>query len=286
MLKYFCSLACAVALTAATSVRACDLCGCFTPQLETTASITGQPHGWLDGAYFAVAEQFTYFGSLQLDGHDVRNPTDQHLNSSITQLVAGYAITSRFSLQINVPLISRSYSRPEGFAIEHGTEAGLGDASLLGRFVVYRKESGGRRGVNFDDPKNPRMEMHEPDFTFSALVIGGVKFPTGDARRIKEEFNEMEIEGAPVSGIHGHDLTLGTGSYDGIFGVQFATRYRSFFFEADTQFTLRGDGAHQYHFANDLTWNGGPGYYFMRKGNSIFGLQFVCSGEHKDVDHF
>ena len=42
-------------------------------------------------------------------------------------------------------------------------------------------------------------------------------------------------------------------------------RYRSFFFDAETQFTLRGDGAHQYHFANDLSWSGGPGYYFVRK---------------------
>ncbi len=52
------------------------------------------------------------------------------------------------------------------------------------------------------------------------------------------------------------------------------------------QFTLRGDGAHQYHFANDLTWDGGPGYYFVRSRDAIIGLQFVVSGEHKDVDRF
>jgi hypothetical protein len=28
---------------------------------------------------------------------------------------------------------------------------------------------------------------------------------------LKEEFHEIEIEGAPESGIHEHDLTLGTG---------------------------------------------------------------------------
>jgi hypothetical protein len=60
------------------------------------------------------------------------------------------------------------------------------------------------------------------------------------------------VPGAPESGIHGHDLTLGTGSYDGILGGQTSLRYKNLFFEAETQSTLRGDGAHQYHFANDL----------------------------------
>jgi hypothetical protein len=49
---------------------------------------------------------------------------------------------------------------------------------------------------------------------------------------------------------------------------------------------LRGDGAHHYNFANDLSWGGGPGYYFVRNRRSIVGLQFACSGEHKDVDRF
>jgi hypothetical protein len=140
--------------------------------------------------------------------------------------------------------------------------------------------------VRFDEPKNPHFETHEPDFSVSALLIGGVKFPTGGTSRIKEEFNEVEVPGAPVSGIHGHDLTLGTGSYDGIIGGQTSLRYKSFFFQADAQFTLRGDGVHQYHFANDLSWSGGPGYYLVRNSNAIVGLQFVCSGEHKDVDRF
>ena len=43
---------------------------------------------------------------------------------------------------------------------------------------------------------------------------------------------------------------------------------------------------HQYHFANDLTWDGGPGYYLLRKKNVIVGLQCVVSGEHKDIDRF
>ena len=57
--------------------------------------------GWLSRTYFALAEQFTYFGTVQIDGREVPNPTGQYLDSSITQVVAGYSFTSRFALQIN-----------------------------------------------------------------------------------------------------------------------------------------------------------------------------------------
>ena len=81
-------------------------------------------------------------------------------------------------------------------------------------------------------------------------------------------------------------MTLGTGSVDGIFGEQNSVRYKNIFFETNVQFALGGDGAHQYHFANDLTWSGGPGYYFVRKRDTIIGLQFDVTGEYKDVDRF
>ena len=267
------------------SARACDLCGCYTPQIEARPD-SADLSAFESRFYFAAAEQFTHFGTLQLEGEEVDNPTGQFLDSSITQLVAGYGFNSRFALQINAPLIYRSFERPEGFAIDRGTESGLGDISLLGKFLAYHHESGGSASVKFDDPKNARFESHDPDFTLSTLLLGGVKFPTGDTSRLKEEFNEVVVPGAPESGIHGHDLTLGTGSYDGIFGGQVSLRYKSLFFQADAQFTVRGDGAHQYNFANDLAWSGGPGFYLVRNPQTIVGLQLVVSGEHKDVDEF
>ena len=281
--RYFLSLL--AFATAAKTGQACDLCGCYTPQFEARPDFNDvslfEKH-----VYAAVAEQFTHFGTLQFEGNEVSNPTGQYLDSSITQLVVGYGFTSRFSLQINVPLIYRSFERPEGFAIDKGTESGLGDISLLGKFLVYHHESGGPAKLKFDDPKNPHFEPTDPDLTVSALLIGGVKFPTGNTDRLKEEFNEVEVPGAPESGIHGHDLTLGTGSYDGILGGQFSLRYKSFFFQADSEFTIRGDGAHQYNFANDISWSAGPGFYVVRNHRTIVGLQVACSGEHKDVDRF
>ena len=261
--------------------RACDLCGCYTPQLNSMPKEEMSPSGF----YAAVAEQFTHFGTLQFNNDEVANPTGQRLDSSITQLVIGYDVNEWFALQFNAPLIYRDFRRPEGFGIDEGTVSGLGDVSLLAKAVVWHFASAAYREFRVEG-KNPIAIEHEPDCTASLIALAGIKFPTGNPSRLKEESHEMEIPGAPESAIHGHDLTLGTGSYDGIFGSQVSLRYKNFFFQQDLQFTLRGDGLHQYHFANDLTWSGGPGYYFVRNSHVIAGLQMVVSGEHKDVDRF
>jgi hypothetical protein len=272
--------------SATIAAHACDLCGCYTPQLEAMPEMGAMPLlPWARGWYAAVGEQFTRFATVQVDGHEVSNPTGQYENSSITQLVAGYEISSRFALQINVPIIYREFKRPEGFDIDRGTVSGLGDMSILLKTVLFHYASTPRRTFEFEN-KSPVAIEHEPDFTVSATLLSGIKFPTGDSSRLEEEFHEINIPGAPESGIHGHDLTLGTGSYDGIFGEQTSLRYKNIFFETNVQFTLRGDGDHQYHFANDLTWSAGPGYYFVRKRDTIVGAQFAVSGEYKDVDRF
>jgi len=290
----------ALALGIVSTARACDLCGCYIPQIEAPPEATadvvfGQFVGvegagkrsWIDGLYGALSEQFTHFGTTQLEGNEVSNPTGQYLDSAITQLVLGYTFNSRFALQLNLPFIYRSFERPEGFAIDRGTESGLGDISLLGKFVAYHTELGGRTSLQFNrDAKEPKMITQEPDFTASVVLLAGIKFPTGDTSRIKEEFNETEVLGAPESGIHGHDLTLGTGSYDGIFGGQTSLRYRNWFFQGDLQFTLRGDGRHQYNFANDISWEVGPGYYLVRRREAVVGLQLLIAGEHKGKDQF
>src|SRR3982751_960232 len=115
------------------TVAACDLFGCYKPQLETMPSMQSMDSGW----YAAVSEQFTYSGTLQCENDEVRNPTGQYLASSITQIVAGYNVNSRFALQLNVPLIYREFKRPEGFRIDRGTESGVGDISLLLKTVAF-----------------------------------------------------------------------------------------------------------------------------------------------------
>jgi hypothetical protein len=285
-MKLISRVVCIPLFCASVTASACDLCGCYTPQIETVSQMTGPSlfpaaTGW----YAALGEQFTYFGTLQRNGHEVSNPTGQYESSSISQVVTGFAINSRVALQLNVPLIYRGFKRPEGFALDRGSESGLGDISLLLKTVLFHHESPAARSFRLED-KNPVAVEHEPDFAISAVLLTGLKVPSGSTSRLTEEFHEVEVAGAPRSGIHGHDLALGTGSYDGVFGEQTSLRYKNIFFETNLQFVLRGDGAHQYHFANDLGWNAGPGYYFVRHKQAVVGLQVVASGEDKDVDRF
>src|SRR5438132_8949946 len=147
-------------VTSAIGTQACDLCGCYTPQLEAMpqmdgAAALGEPTGisqnWVHGLYGAIGEQFTHFGTVQVDGNEVANPTGQHEESSISQFVAGYSLTPRFALQLNVPFIYRSFERPEGFKIDRGTVSGLGDIALLLKTVLFHYDSPGWREFDVQD---------------------------------------------------------------------------------------------------------------------------------------
>jgi hypothetical protein len=256
-MKQFCI---SVALTGALvgPARACDLCAIYSVH---------QARGEIGHGIFAgVAEQYTHFGTLQEDGHEISNEVDQYLNSSISQLFVGYNFSERVGVQFNIPIIYREFKRPEGFEIDRGTESGLGDVSLLGHFQVFRQET--------------------KHFTFSWNLVGGIKFPTGDTDRLKEEFNEVEVPGAPESGIHGHDLTLGSGSFDGIVGTGIYARWNRFFLAAATQYAIRSEGDFDYRFADDLTWAGGLGVFALLSERSTLSVQVVVSGEAKGRDTF
>jgi hypothetical protein len=240
-------------------VFSCDLCAIYA---------ASQAHGEVGHGFFAgVAEQFTHFGTVQVDGHEMPDPSRQFLDSSISQLFTGYNFTDRLGVQFNLPVIYRSFRRPDSMGgIETGNESGIGDCSVLVTFVP--------------------CAVHKKNYAFNWNILGGVKLPTGSSDRMKEELNEVEKPAGPPSGIHGHDLTLGTGSFDGIVGTGIFGRWQKFFLSANVQYALRTKGDFEYRFADDLTWSGGPGYYMLLNDNYTLSVQAVVSGEHKDKDTF
>ena len=297
-------LAClTLSATLAATLHACDICGCYTPNQEINFEPVKPQKG---GFYAASAEQYTFFGTTQFSGREVANVADQFEHSSITQLIAGYNPNDRVGVQVNVPLVYRDYKRPAGFRTDRGTESGIGDVSLLFNFTPLRLERGfhpaagaptGKDGKDADN--RPPTEAllatghgGRPDFTLSLNLIAGVKFPTGDPSRIKEEFSETEVEGAPPSGIHGHDLALGSGSYDAVLGAGLFTRYKAGFFQVNGQYSVRTTGAYDYRYANAASFDAGPGVFLLQGarvgglGPATLGLQFVVSGEHKNRDTF
>jgi hypothetical protein len=229
----------------ATPAMACDLCSIYSATEATGGS--GQ------GLYGGVAEQFTRFGTLQDGGHKIPND-GEYINSSVSQVFAGYNFNSRIGVQFNLPVIYRSF----GSATDHGTESGIGDASLTGSFALYRN--------------------HQVDLTLDCGLLGGVKFPTGDSRRLGgSDF---------AAGIGGHDLALGSGSFDGVVGGSFYGRWKHAFVSASLQYAIRSEGDFEHQYANDLTWSGGPGCYLALTEDYTVQLQAVVSGEYKGKDTF
>lgn len=273
------------------AARACDICGSTLIQ-----------HPWEPrrGLFTGASEQFTRFKTLQLDGNEVSNTDNQFLDSSNTQVFLGYNLTPRFGLQANLPIIDRHFRRIEEGRIQEGRETGVGDASLLATFIP--------------------LYYNQPRFTFMARLLAGIKLPTGDSDRLAEEAEEghshtgsetdehteeaeplrhrahngvehtpqhEEPAGeAPESAVHGHDLALGSGSVDAITGASIYTRFERAFFSGEVQYTIRSEGSHDYRYANDLTWSGGPGFYLKDDPDLTLAVQLVCSGESKGRDRF
>ncbi|MFO1520019.1 MAG: hypothetical protein U1F57_10210 [bacterium] len=259
---------------------ACDFCSIYMSNQAATANAKG--------FYFGVAEQFTHYGTLQLNGSQVPNPLGQYMDSSITQFVAGYGVNDYFGFQINLPYIRRSFLRPHAGVVERGSENGLGDMTLLGKFLAYRRLS------------------ERSSYTWH--LIGGVKFPTGSSDRLKEELpgagggegeatghEEMLVKrheghdngddsGLPESGIHGHDLALGSGSWDAIIGTEFFGRIKRFFWTTGALLTVRTTGDFDYRYGNEVQWSGGPGAYLLMNHAWTVAVQARFSGEYKGLD--
>jgi hypothetical protein len=157
---------------------------------------------------------------------------------------------------LNLPVIYRSF----GSDTTHGTVSGIGDISLTGYYTAYQKLG--------------------EKFTFTWSVLGGVKFPTGNPDELATPDSELP------EGIGGHDLALGSGSYDGIVGTGAFARWKRAFFAANLQYAIRSEGAFEHQYANDLTWFGGPGLYLALNHNYTLSLQAVISGETKGKDTF
>ncbi len=238
--------------------KACDLCSLYSSNQNLG--------GFKKGFHFGLSEQVTHFGTLREDGQNVGNTAHQSMDSSITQLVFGYHFNNRLGTQLNLPIIERTFQRVENGAPVSGNEAGIGDLSLTGQWIPFHLKKG--------------------NFGFSWRVLGGIKLPSGSTDRIREELSENEEDSsAPVNAVHGHDLTLGSGSVDGLLGTDVFMQWRRSLLTIDIQYSLRTRGDFGYRFADDIHWSVGPGTFLLLKHEYTFLVQAIVSGEHKGMDN-
>lgn len=241
---------------------ACDLCSIYRA-FEIENPQPGVIH-------FGIAESFTEYGKLQDGGDHISNDFHQRLNSSITQFVTTYDITEEFGVQATLPYISRRFRRLEDDSIQRGTEAGIGDLSILIKYSPFRYTNG--------------------ELVIATSLVAGIKLPTGNTDRLAEELlehdNESELKHLEEdkSAVHGHDLALGSGSIDFPLGASVLAQYDRFGVYADLQYSIRTEGDHSYRYANDFQWSVAPGYLALLQHNCTIAARARLSGEYKGED--
>ncbi|MFN2375759.1 MAG: hypothetical protein ABR538_04430 [Candidatus Binatia bacterium] len=276
-------------MSAAPARAGCDLCAIYTGALLQRDRT---------GIFLGLSEQYTDFSTIREGTSEVANPGQEWMGSSTTQVMAGYAFTPWMGLQLNLPLIHREYRRLEEGMPVRGDVGGLGDLSVVGRFTPVSRAVG--------------------EVLFHVEMLAGIKAPTGDSDLLAEEMgghHEEEEEhhddgghehalraggqGVPASpgrgaaheghhhegAIHGHDLALGTGSWDGIFGTRLYASWKRLFAQVSLQYIVRGNGDFGYEYADFFSWEAGPGLYLVAGGDWTTSLRLVTSGEKKGRDH-
>jgi hypothetical protein len=198
------------------------------------------------------------------------------VDSSITHLVPAWNFSERFGMSLNVPYVHKHFYRFQrtgtGIVTESGTEAGLGDASLIGRFTAWRRA--GASGAVFVN------------------LLAGVKFPTGDADRVAEEVSTtraLDVIYGPghqhaLGGVHLRDLALGSGSWDGVFGVTANSRWKRILLNAQFQYYLRTPGESDYEYGDEWMLSGGPGVYLFLRDEFSLSLQALATYDHMQPD--
>ena len=252
---------------------ACDVCAVYT--IEELGELRLGPR-------IAVSEQFTRFGTIFDAGEKAPNPAGEFLDSSITQVVAGWRFADWIDAQIALPILHRSWRRRYDGAIQEQSKTGIGDLSILGRVRALSLQN--ERGL------------------LRVSGFGGITTPTGSTRFLAEELqaNELEeefsferpshageshsLDPENASAIHGHDLAFGTGSVNGIIGAEFFGTWDRFLASADIQYTLYTKGAYQYQFANELSFGTSLGYYLWLENDGAVALQAIFGGDSKGQD--
>ena len=235
-------------------VSACDACGCHAPPE------LGQP---ATGLSVGVYEQYTDFSTLKDGGQKIDNSTSQWMHSTTTQAIIGYRINDDLAVGLFIPYISRSFKRPNNGVDEKGTVAGLGDISTLATLRILH-------GSDLDAPWNVNVQA-------------GLKAPTGNTDQLKTELLGGGDED-PLNAVGGHDVALGTGSWDLIYGANAIGQVDRWYGSTQVTYTVHTKGDWQYQVANEISASGGLGYLVIQGKRTHVGVQANVIGESKGLD--
>jgi hypothetical protein len=250
---------------------ACDLCAIY----NADAARDSRGVGWVA----TLSESFIPYRTVLLNGKEIHGNNLDFRDASVTHLVPGYNFTPRFGVNVNLPLVYQNFQRtevryrltgPPTVRTERGNDFQLGDVSLIGRLALFQKT--------------------EMEYSFAADALAGVRFPTGETDRLTDEVSQTRIydrfvpPGTPhdplghtVSGVHQHDLSPGSGSYDGLCGLTVRARWRRLFLNGQFQYYLHTEGASGFQYGDEIMISGGPGVYLLLGKRCTLNLQANAS---------
>jgi hypothetical protein len=260
----------------ANSGTACDLCAIYR-----AADARGE---YSSGINVSLAQQYIPFHTEQFGGTKFERPDAETLDRAMTHVVVGWNATETLGFSANLPIVHVRYDYnqvTDGFTPvrTRGSDTGLGDLALVGRWQAWNRSTA-ERGVVLN-------------------VLGGIKLPTGDADALDLQADSIDryesivgpghdhdALGQVISGIHLHDLALGSGSVDGIIGLAGQFRWKRVFLNHQWQYYIRTEGAGNYRFANEFIASGGPGAFVWLSKSGSLSLQFNTVYDSRGSDEY
>jgi hypothetical protein len=79
--------------------------------------------------------------------------------------------------------------------------------------------------------------------------------------------------GHSIASVHPHMLALGSGSYDGVFGLTANARWKRWFLNGQFQYYMRTKGEAGFKYGDELIVSGGPGAYVFFGDSWTLSLQ-------------
>src|SRR6185436_19384933 len=73
--------------------------------------------------------------------------------------------------------------------------------------------------------------------------------------------------------VHQHSLALGSGSFDGVFGLTANGRWQRWFINGQFQYYLRTEGESGFQYGDELIVSGGPGVFVLLNRDYSLSLQ-------------
>lgn len=251
-------------------IQACDLCAVYNADAANG--------GASSGFSISLAEQYIPYHTVQLNGETLPSSIldDAFLNSSTTHFVPSWNFSERLGLSLNLPYVHKEFSLFQrtgtGIISESGAESGIGDLALISRFTAW--------------------QLTRTQGSVFINLLAGVKAPTGNADRVAAEVESTRaldlIYGTghqhAFGGVHQRDLALGSGSWDGVFGVTANSRWRRLLLNAQFQYYLRTHGEADYEFGDELMLSGGPGVFLAVRDTFSLSLQALATYDRMQPD--